>query len=108
MSEQQPPQITADRVAELLCGCAWTFTKTMPNNLHCYTVRKNWNDAEFCAVVLYIREHGYIERFGSKDYIMLNVGEYKYWTMGSPMWDTCLINRKFIYQDKLNQKVQRD
>jgi hypothetical protein len=50
----------------LLESQTWTFAKTMPTNPHWYTLRRNWaSQQDFVDVVLFIREHGVVEKFGS-------------------------------------------
>lgn len=74
---------------------SWIFAKTMPDNPHHYTLRKTWpRDADFAAVVEYIRAEGYTAMFGGRPYRQLNVNEHFYWTMGDPVPSTILINRK--------------
>jgi hypothetical protein len=71
----------------------WIFAKTMPQWPHEYTLRKNANEEEFLWFVVFIRERGSAESFGGQKHIYLDVDEWKYWTMGSPLDDTILINR---------------
>ena len=93
-------EIRAERVKSNLLAADYRFAKTMPENPHWYTLRKNWeDDAAFIEAVEYIREAGYIERYKGRPYTMLNLNGYKYWTMGAPIWTkdgkpcTILINR---------------
>ena len=58
------------------------FAKTMPENPHSYTLRKDWIDKDFVDFVLFIRENGYTEKFNGQSYTYLNINGYKYWTMG--------------------------
>lgn len=70
------------------------FAKTMPENPHWYTLRKNWiNDIDFIKCVMFIRENGYIEYFKGRKYIVYGMNGFKYWTMGSPIYNTILINK---------------
>ena len=88
--------------ASLLSQQEWVFAKTMPRNPHWYTLRRKWvNDSEFIWVVTFIRRHGYIEWFHRRPYTMLYLGEMKYWTMGSPIEETILINRAKIAADRV-------
>lgn len=71
----------------------------MPNNPHWYTLRREWipDDDDFDWMVRVIREFGVDEPFwDKKTYRMLKFGNWKYWTMGAPVWQTILINRKWI------------
>ena len=86
----------------------WTFARTMPEHPHEYVVRKKVREADpengesdFEAFVLYIREHGYKERWGSRVYTYLDLKDddgqwWQYWTMGSPMHRTIILNRAKI------------
>lgn len=74
----------------------WTFARSMPKNPHDYTLRRNTRNITFDNAVRYIREHGLIEYFRGHPYKMFSDGKYKYWTMGSLLSDTILINRKVL------------
>lgn len=79
-------------VAEALTNAPFVFAKTMPENPHYYTVKKQWEDEDlFVKVVRAIRKWGYKEPFGNYVYTLFNVNSFKYWAMQSP-----LINRKPI------------
>src|SRR5215203_5203746 len=76
-------------------GHRWQFAKTLPENPHFYTKRKEWdNDDDFVEMVMLIRENGQQVFFGYKPYIVLDVDGYRYWTQGSIMEKTILINRR--------------
>lgn len=82
-------------VSRCLTDAPYVFAKTMPQNPHWYTLRKRWiNDDAFVRVVKFMRAFGYTEYFRGRPYTMLNVNDHKYWTMGAPIPDTILINRK--------------
>jgi hypothetical protein len=67
------------------------------SNPHQYCLRKSWDgDMLFAKVAQTIRDYGYVEWFWRKPYMMLNVGEFKYWTMGWPLEVTVLINRRLL------------
>jgi hypothetical protein len=86
--------MTADEINRFIESNTWTFAKTMPANPHWYVVRSKCNDEDaFKAFVVHIREHGYSELFHSREYVCFDVGEFKYWTMGSPLEITTIINR---------------
>lgn len=72
------------------------FAKTMKENPHWYTLRKTWDDAEFDSFVLDIRRYGEIRYFGRWPYVHLDLGSWTYWTMGYPVEQTTLVNRKRI------------
>ena len=78
----------------------WIFAKTMPQYPHWYTLRKQWNDDKaFDEAVIFIRHHGYKEKFKGRIYTLLNFDNMKYWSMGAPIKDTILINRAEIKSD---------
>jgi hypothetical protein len=86
-------------IARSLAECQWIFAKTMPHNPHHYTLRETWAaDASpsFDDVVMFIREHGYREKYSKTWYTLMNANGCKYWTMGSPLAETILINRKLL------------
>src|SRR4051794_26384086 len=85
---------TFEEVSAALLASEWTFAKTMPQWPHWYTLRKHWSQpVDFEAVVQYIRDHGYQEKFYTRTMTRLNVVDYKYWSMGAALNDTILINR---------------
>lgn len=91
--------MTFDVAARLLTSDErrWVFAKTMPENPHHYTQRKEWkDDALFCDVVLFIRAEGQTEIFKGRRFKVLVVGEYKYWTVGEPLPACRLINRASV------------
>lgn len=67
----------------------------MPKNPHYYTVRE-WSkdkESEFVWFVEEIRQFGITERYFKIPYIYLVIDNWKYWTMGSPIEKTIIINR---------------
>lgn len=72
----------------------YRFAKTMPKNPHFYTMRHDWRNEEFIKAVSYIREHGRLQMHWNKPYTVLDVNDFFYWTMGAPIGETILINRK--------------
>lgn len=68
----------------------------MPHVPHWYTLRKESNERIFEEVVKYIRTNGYDDWYYRKKYKAFNFANYKYWTMGSPVNQTTVINRKRI------------
>lgn len=80
--------------AEALRDAPFRLAKTMPKIPHEYTRRSEWNnDDKFEWVVMFIRENGVKEKFWQREFTYLYVNGYKYWTMGSPIEQTILINR---------------
>jgi len=90
------PAATLDMVREAL-RLQWYTTAKAEANPHQYCLRRSWNgNTSFAIVAQAIRDYGYVEWFWKKPYMMLNVGEFKYWTMGWPLDVTVLINRTLI------------
>lgn len=86
--------MTKEQIDAILLARKWTFAKTMPQNPHEWSARKEWeDDTQFQECVKFIRANGYKLRFGWKDYVCYNIGEHRYWTMGNPIEETTIINR---------------
>ncbi len=90
----QPSGWSADDFGAFVIGHSWRFAQTMPENPHEYTLRKNAASAAFVAAVRYIREHGTLEMYRGRPYKTLYFRDHKFWTMGYPVQETELINRK--------------
>lgn len=85
----------AERMRRLLTVHPWIFAKTAAKtNPHHYTLRSDWDKKDFEWVIETLRANGYTERFWGKDYTMFSADGFKYWTMGAPVFETILINRK--------------
>jgi len=97
MNSKSIIKLTLKDVVYALESANYRFAKTMPQHPHEYTLRESWNNSIFDAVVRFIREFGYVEYFYEKPYTMFNLNGYKYWTMGSPIPETILINRAAIH-----------
>ena len=86
--------IPPKEISAALLSQKWIYAKTQPKSPHEYCLRKDWlAKISFDDVVMYIRQHGYHEMFGRRLYTYCNFDGYRYWTMGSPLRDTILINR---------------
>jgi hypothetical protein len=82
-----------------LATARWQFAKTMPTTPHEYTLRK-WNDDDlFDKAVAFIRANGYVDVFGGRKYTYYDYAGHQYWTMGSPIAATILINRALLPED---------
>ena len=89
--------MTFDEVRVSLLRQEWVFAKTMPDNPHWYTLRRKWSsDDEFVEVVRFIRSEGYEHVYEGWPYVQLDVDDHFYWTMGAPIAETILINRKLL------------
>lgn len=87
-----------ERARKYIASVRWQFAKTMSNNPHEYTVRE-WNkdkESEFIWFVEAIREFGVQEKFYKATYSYFTIDTWKYWTMGSPIDKTIIINRARI------------
>ncbi len=83
-------------VASVHWKTAWTYQKFAP---HEYTVSE-WNNLKrptFELIVMGIRRNGYKEKFGKTTYTYFNLDGKKYWTMGSSLKQTTLINRAKVW-----------
>jgi hypothetical protein len=74
----------------------WRFASTMPERPHWYTVRGQAPEREFEAFVTYIRAGGYDAEFEGTTYTYRDIDGYAYWTMGAPLAETVIINRRPI------------
>ncbi len=72
----------------------WQFARTMAYNPHWYTLRKEQNKEMFLRVVRHMRDYGYLGRWGGSTYMYYDIGTWTFWTMGSTLDETVLINRK--------------
>ena len=75
-------------------SCRWRFAETYADTWpHEYIVRKNVDDDLFVHLVSHIREHGYEGRFYQMRITYFEEGGMVYWTMGSPIEITTIVNR---------------
>ena len=82
-----------DSLRKFIDSFKWTFAKTMPEWPHEYIVRENVDDDSFVQLVLFIRANGYTGKFYKKDITYFDDDGLVYWTMGSPINETIIINR---------------
>ena len=87
--------MTLENIKQILESKSYRFAKTMPEIPHFYTLKREWdNPKEFEMAVTYIRENGKKELWqDGQHYAYLYVNGWKYWTMGSSVSETILINR---------------
>lgn len=71
----------------------WTFAKTMPAWPHEYIVRDRVDRDLFVALVHHIRANGYVGKFYRRDMTYFDDRGLMYWTMGSPVEETIVVNR---------------
>jgi hypothetical protein len=64
----------------------WTFAKSMKHIPHSYIVRDELAEEDkllYNEFAEFIKKEGYGEKFFSKTYYYINIGEYKYWVIGN-------------------------
>lgn len=86
-----------DEAKEYVQKVRWQYAKTYPRAPHEYTVL-SWKpelQLEMIAFSQLIREQGRDEYFYKKKFRVLDIDEYKYWTMDEDVNDTDLINRTY-------------
>ncbi len=83
-----------EHLRQFVATQTWTFAKTYaPRWPHEYIVRDRVDESLFEQLVLHIREHGYEGRFYTKTITYFDEDGLTYWTMGSPLAETTVINR---------------
>lgn len=91
--------LTGEFVGETLEQCNWIFAKTMPNNPHTYTLRKEMEDDQlFLKLVSHIRYFGEIEIFEGVVYRVFYFNRFRYWEHPCDIKneDVDLINRAIL------------
>ena len=79
---------------DFIASCTWTFAKTYADTWpHEYIVRQKVDETSFVDLVTHIRAHGYEGRFYEKLIVYFEHEGMVYWTMGSPIEKTIIINR---------------
>lgn len=87
--------LTDDELRRFFAAYPWTFAKTAVRNPHWYIVRgKNRvPDSLFEAVVQTIRDRGMPFWHWRKQYTILVLDGFRYWTWGAPVGETTILNR---------------
>ncbi|GAA5087094.1 hypothetical protein GCM10023210_09740 [Chryseobacterium ginsengisoli] len=91
--------LTDEYIGETLEQAKFIFAKTLPENPHHYTLRKDFgNDEKFLSIVRHIRFFGELEEFGGMIFRCFYWENYKYHTHPFDILDinTDLINRHEI------------
>lgn len=85
----------------LIVRCQWTWAKTYISIPHEYIVRDKCGltDAEFVYLINAQREYGIPEQWHKYNFPYLYIDGYKYWTMGSPIEETTVINRQKVFSE---------
>jgi hypothetical protein len=82
-----------DEARAFIANARWIFARTMPENPHWYTLRKENANEGFESFVVFIRQNGYRSAFKGHWYVKFDIDGWTYWTMGAPLSETILINR---------------
>lgn len=86
--------MTLEQIKAFINVNTWVFAKSMPTMPHWYIVRDKCTDESlFIEFVLFIRANGIPKKFFRSTYIYYVVDGFEYWTMGSPIEVTKIINR---------------
>lgn len=96
-------KLTFDQAAEALVTHSYRFAKTMPDQPHWYTLRRQWNEPTpypiaFEDVFDYVTDPAnYYREFYRRYWTnKVDINEFKYWTCGEPIGRCTLINRALI------------
>lgn len=87
------------KIKELIAKCEWRWAKSYINVPHEYIVRGRCalTERDFNYIVNAQRELGTYEQWGKYNFPYLYIDGYKYWTMGSPINETTIINRQKVF-----------
>lgn len=87
--------MTHEQFAAFVASVRWTFAKSMPHIPHYWLARKDVPYADFVAAVEFIRAHGEPRPWGRRPPLTyFDHDGWTYWTMGAPVPETTIINRK--------------
>jgi hypothetical protein len=90
-------ELTEAQIRSFIEANYWKLGKNMKPQPHEYCLKESCTDPEmFERFVMHIRRHGYEQRFWKKTYLYYDIDGHQYWTMGSPLHKTILINRAVI------------
>ena len=95
-AQNEEPRISKSELQLRLERCFWKYARTLSHNPHHYTLRDKWTDGSFDEIVEAVRHYSVDERFGKTIYQICYLGNFKYWSMGAPIEETILINKKQI------------
>lgn len=86
-----------DDIGDALQSNNWVFAKSMGDKPHWYTLRDKWkSEISFDDIVKFIRAQGTPRKFFRATFVYFKYENHEYWTMGSPVDETTLINRAYI------------
>lgn len=95
---QADPPLSLTAAQEAIDGHPWRFAKSMPDQPHWYTHQDQWADDPdtFLALVLLVRRNGEIRYYRRWPYLELDLNGFTYWSMGYPIDNTQILNRRPI------------
>lgn len=74
------PQTELDTLTRLIDAGSWIKTKTYPDHMAHEYAMKVANEELFAALNVAIAKYGYEEKFYSKTYRYVWIGDWKYWS----------------------------
>ena len=94
--------MTLEEAKKYIQSVRWQYAKTYVTAPHEYTVLDWYPETKQQMINFadFILANGYKEQFYSKTFTVLQIGEYKYWSMDFPTVNTNLINRTFIDDER--------
>lgn len=94
--------MTLEEAKQYISSVRWQYAKTYVTAPHEYTVLdwKPETKQQMIDFADFVLTNGYKEQFYSKTFTVLQIGEYKYWTMAFPTDGTTLINRTFVDEER--------
>lgn len=97
-----------DEAKQYIQSVRWQYAKTYVTAPHEYTVLdwKPESKRQMIDFADFILANGYKEQFYSKTYTVLQIDDYKYWSMDFPTVNTNLINRTFIDDERKAKLVK--
>jgi hypothetical protein len=97
-----------ERAGKYIASVHWQFARTRPWNPHWYCLKTSRPElaGEFEWFVQFIRDEGSVVVYGKAEYVVLIIGEYRYWSMGAPVDQTELVNRTYHDQQKWEEARQ--
>ncbi|MCK9197641.1 MAG: hypothetical protein M0P16_11750 [Syntrophales bacterium] len=106
MNGHAPARFPA-HLKSFIANADWTFAKTMSDWPHHYIVRSRVDGFLFVQLVEHIRRFGYEGRFYSKPITYFDEDGFVYWTMGSPIAETTIVNRA-RKEDSYEYRLEHD
>ena len=88
------PIVFPESLRQFVAACQWTVAKTYAQSWpHEYIVRERVDEDMFVQLVQHIRTYGYEGKFYAKCITYFDEDGMVYWTMGSPIEKTIIVNR---------------